>query len=106
MSTIFNNVSLYTKANIYYNGKVTSRTVIFDDGTENSLGIMLPGEYTFKTNEAETMEIIQGYLEVKLPDSDEWQTIISGRSFEVPANSSFEVKVGKSTFVDYCCSYR
>jgi len=38
-------VAIVKKANIYYDGKVTSRTIEFEDGSVKSLGIMLPGEY-------------------------------------------------------------
>lgn len=64
---------------------------------------MLPGAYTFGTADKEIMEIMSGELEVQLAGSDEWITIIGSQSFEVPANSSFNVKA--KTIVDYCCSY-
>ena len=96
------NVSIVKKANIYYDGKVTSRTVNLADGTTQSLGIMLPGEYTFGTNEAEIMEMLSGELDIKLP-SQEWKTLITPVSFNVPANSSFDLKI--KTVTDYCCSY-
>ena len=64
---------------------------------------MLPGEYEFGTDQAELMEIASGDLEVKLPESNEWQTIKGGEHFNVPANSKFQLKV--SSVVDYCCSY-
>jgi uncharacterized protein YaiE (UPF0345 family) len=99
----FNNVTIVKKANQYFDGKVTSRTVKFADGTRKTLGIMNPGEYTFGTAEAELMEIQAGDLEVKLPGSDEWLVIKGEGSFEVPANSSFDVKV--NAVADYCCSY-
>ncbi|MCK4974456.1 MAG: pyrimidine/purine nucleoside phosphorylase, partial [Sulfurimonas sp.] len=70
----FKNVSIVKEANIYYDGKVTSRTVEFDDGSIKSLGIMLPGDYTFGTNEAEIMEMLSGELEIKLPGED-WKTL-------------------------------
>ena len=38
----FNNVNVKKEANIYFDGKVTSRTVEFNDGTRKTLGIMLP----------------------------------------------------------------
>jgi uncharacterized protein YaiE (UPF0345 family) len=44
-----------------------------------------------------------GDLVVKLPNSDEWKSIKGGDSFEVAANSSFELRVSELT--DYCCSY-
>lgn len=100
--TSFKNVSVVKKANIYYDGKVTSRIVEFEDGSIKSLGIMLPGEYTFGTNEAEIMEILSGDLEIKLPN-EEWKTLNTPESFNVPANSSFDLKIKSVT--DYCCSY-
>ncbi|MEA3370761.1 MAG: pyrimidine/purine nucleoside phosphorylase, partial [Campylobacterota bacterium] len=39
------NATIVKAANIYYDGKVTSRTVELADGSTQSLGIMLPGEY-------------------------------------------------------------
>ena len=96
------NVTIVKEANIYYDGKVTSRTVEFDDGSIQSLGIMLPGDYTFGTNEAEIMEMLSGDLEIKLP-GEGWKSLNTPESFNVPANSSFDVKV--KTVTDYCCSY-
>lgn len=96
------NVNVVKEANIYYDGKVTSRTVELSDGTTQSLGIMLPGDYTFGTNEAEIMEIMSGELEIKLPN-EEWKTLNTPETFNVPANSSFDLKI--KTVTDYCCSY-
>ncbi len=101
MSTI-ENATIVKAANIYYDGKVTSRTVNLSDGTTQSLGIMLPGEYTFGTNEAEIMEMLSGELDIKLP-GEEWKTLITPETFNVPANSSFDLKI--KTVTDYCCSY-
>lgn len=98
----FENVSINREANVYFNGNVTSRTVIFDDGTRKTLGIMLPGEYVFNTDDKELMEIMSGKLEVLLPGHD-WQSITGGESFEVPANSTFHLKIKDIT--DYCCSF-
>jgi hypothetical protein len=100
---IFEKVSIVKKANIYYDGKVTSRIVLFENGEKKTLGIMLPGEYEFGTSERENMEITQGNLDVKLPGSNEWRTFTSGESFEVPADSKFNLIVKETT--DYCCSY-
>lgn len=99
----FNGVTILKKANIYSDGKVTSRTVLFADGSRKTLGIMLPGEYTFSTGLKEIMEILSGDLEVLLPASDDWITLTDGAVFEVPANAAFSLKVKKLT--DYCCSY-
>jgi uncharacterized protein YaiE (UPF0345 family) len=99
----FNNVTVEKAANVYFDGKVTSRTVIFQDGEKKTLGIMLPGEYEFGTGKKELMEITAGVLDVLLPGSSEWVTFKAGDAFEVPANSSFKLVVKEIT--DYCCSY-
>ncbi len=98
----FDNVSVDVAANFYFDGKVTSRNVHFADGSRKTLGIMLPGEFTFGTSQHELMEITAGKLDVKLPGQD-WQTIEAGGSFTIEANASFDVKVIEA--VDYCCSY-
>lgn len=99
----FTNVTAVKKANVYFDGNVTSRTILFEDGEKKTLGIMMPGEYEFGTAKKEIMEILAGSLEVKLPASDEWLTFREGESFEVPANSKFQLIVKELT--DYCCSY-
>ncbi len=92
------------KANVYFDGRVTSRTLLFPDGTKKTLGIMQPGDYEFGTGAAEVMEILAGELEILLPGEEEWQQIGPGETFEVPAISSLRLKIKKLT--DYCCSYR
>lgn len=99
----FKNVTIVKKANVYFDGKVTSRTIIFPDGARKTLGVMLPGEYTFNTEAAERMEIISGTLEVSLPGATSFKSIPAGESFEVPAHSSFYLKV--TELADYCCSF-
>jgi purine/pyrimidine-nucleoside phosphorylase len=99
----FENVTVVKPANIYFDGKVTSRTVLFPDGSRKTLGIMLPGDYEFGTAEKEIMEILAGSLMVLLPGSEEWQAFGAGDVFEVPANSRFKLQVTAVT--DYCCSY-
>lgn len=103
MSDKFENVTIVQKANVYFDGKVTSRTVLFPDGTRKTLGIMLPGDYEFSTGDREVMEMLHGEMDVLLPGETEWKTFITGQSFEVPANSKFKLKV--KGVVDYCCSY-
>ncbi|GAA0813261.1 pyrimidine/purine nucleoside phosphorylase [Colwellia sp. D2M02] len=99
----FNNVTVTRAANVYFDGKVTSRKVTFEDGSFKTLGIMMPGDYTFGTNEHELMEITAGECEILLAGAQQWLPIKGGESFEVPANSSFDVKA--KTIIDYCCSY-
>ena len=99
----FKTVTVVKKANIYFDGKVTSRTVIFADGTKKTLGIMMPGEYEFGTDSAEIMEILSGQMEILLPGETQWKSFKEGDSFTVPANSRFKLKIGN--VADYCCSY-
>ncbi|MCF7816619.1 MAG: pyrimidine/purine nucleoside phosphorylase [Kiritimatiellales bacterium] len=99
----FKNVTVVREANVYFDGKVTSRTVLFADGTKKTLGIMMPGEYTFGTDAKELMEILTGGLDVLLPGSSDWKTVKGGEAFEVPANSKFSLVVKE--IADYCCSY-
>lgn len=103
MSEMFENVTIIKKANVYFEGRVTSRNVLFADGTRKTLGFMLPGEYEFSTAAPEIMEILAGEMDVLLPGSEEWQTIYERGSFHVPANSRFKLVL--KIPVDYCCSY-
>jgi uncharacterized protein YaiE (UPF0345 family) len=99
----FSNVTVKKEANIYFDGKVTSRVVTFADGTTKTLGIMMPGEYEFGTEKKELMEILSGEVSVLLPGSENWESIEPGQSFEVPGNAKFGIRIGAVT--DYCCSY-
>lgn len=99
----FDHVTVIKEANIYFDGKVTSRTVIFDNGEKKTLGIMMPGEYEFGTAKKELMEILAGKLSVKLPGESKWIEVKGGEAFEVEANSKFGLIVKELT--DYCCSY-
>ncbi|HMK60664.1 MAG TPA: pyrimidine/purine nucleoside phosphorylase [Dissulfurispiraceae bacterium] len=99
----FKCVTVVKKANVFFGGGVTSRTILFQDGSKKTLGIMHPGEYEFTTKDAEIMEILSGDMEVLLPDSDVWKPFRSGDAFNVPANASFKLKVKELS--DYCCSF-
>jgi len=98
----FEQVTVIKKANIYFEGKVTSRTVLFADGSKKTLGLMMPGEYEFGTDAKEIMEVLGGSMDVKLPGAD-WKTFQTGDAFEVPAQSKFQLKI--QVPADYCCSY-
>lgn len=99
----FENVNVVKKVNSYFDGKVTSRTLEFADGSVKTLGVMLPGEYEFATGAPELMEIYSGEMEIRLPGSEEWQAIGGGDSFNVEGNASFRIRVKNLT--DYCCSF-
>ncbi|NMO96134.1 pyrimidine/purine nucleoside phosphorylase [Paenibacillus lemnae] len=99
----FKNASVQKEANIYYEGQVTSRTVMLENGDKVTLGIMLPGSYEFGTDGPEIMEILSGDLKVLLPGEESWQEIQGQATFHVPGNASFKLEI--RTVTDYCCSY-
>ena len=99
----FDNVSVVKKANVYFDGGVTSRTIIFENGEKKTLGIIMPGEYSFDTDKKEIMDIQSGDCEVLLAGEDQWQHYSAGDSFDVPAKSNFKIKA--VTLTDYCCSF-
>ena len=99
----FKNATITKKANIYFDGKVSSRTLIAEDGVRYTLGFMLPGEYTINTGAAEVMEMLGGAMEALLPGETEYKLYQPGEAFQVPANSSFQVRVAE--YADYCCHY-
>ena len=45
----FDGVSVVTKANVYFDGKVVSHTVSFADGSKKTIGLIYPGSFTFTT---------------------------------------------------------
>jgi uncharacterized protein YaiE (UPF0345 family) len=99
----FENVTAVAKANIYFDGKVTSHTIYLASGERKTLGIFLPGAYEFGTGDMEIMDITDGDCEVLLPGEKIWKQIKAGGKFEVPANS----KYGFHCYVpvQYVCSY-
>ncbi len=99
----FKNVEVKTKANIYHDGRVTSRSIITADGDMKTLGIMLPGIYRFSTQTPERMDITQGHCRVKLSGSQTWGDYQAGDSFTVPGNSHFEIEV--DDLLDYVCHF-
>lgn len=100
----FKNATIVKKANVYFDGKVTSRTVYTKEGERKTLGIFLPGEYEFNTGAEELMEVLGGEMKIMLPNETKYSTYKEGESFVVPANSSFKLII--EVVADYCCSYR
>ena len=84
-------VRLTTKANVYFDGKCVSHTVVLADGTKKTVGVILPSSLTFNTGAPEIMEGVGGSCRVKLKGESEWTSYGDGQSFNVPGNSSFEI---------------
>ena len=102
-TTQFDQVSVIKRANIYFDGKCVSHTVLFADGTRKTLGVILPGALNFGTDAPELMEVQAGQCRIRLEGSDEWKTYGAGESFSVPGKSRFDIDVIET--LDYVCSY-
>ena len=90
------------KTNEYFDGNVIS--IAYDSETNPaSVGVMSPGKYVFSTAAKEKMTVITGALEIQMPDATESTTYGAGESFEVDADSSFNVTVKSETA--YLCIY-
>ena len=49
----FDDVTVICKANIFFEGKVVSHTVLLKDGSKKTIGLMQPGTYKFNTDAPE-----------------------------------------------------
>ena len=104
IATEFPNVTAVAKANVYFDGKVISHSIVLNDGSKKTLGLIYPGEFYFGTEKAERMEVVAGECLVKLKGSDSETTCKTGEFFDVPANSGFDIVVGSGIF-EYVCSF-
>ncbi len=100
----FKNARIIKKANVYFGGRVTSRTVYTEKGERKTLGIFLPGEYEFNTGSEELMEVLGGEMKIMRRGETDYTLYKEGDSFVVSANSSFKLII--KGVADYCCSYR
>ena len=102
--TEFRGVTALTKANVYFEGKVVSHSLIFPDGSKKTLGLIYPGQYHFGTDKAERMELTSGQCAIRLDGTNASVAYSDGQAFEVPAKSGFDIEV-KSGICQYICSY-
>ena len=100
----FRGVTAVTKANVYFDGKVVSHSILFPDGSKKTLGLIYAGKFHFGTDKAERMEIVAGSCSVKLDGQSTVNTYSAGQAFEVPAKSGFDIEV-KSGICEYICSF-
>ena len=103
MTTQFDNVSVVKKANIYFDGKCVSHTVVFADGSKKSVGVIFPSSLVFNTGAPEIMELNAGKCRIRLQGETEWKTYEGGQSFNVPGNSSFDIETTET--LDYVCHF-
>jgi purine/pyrimidine-nucleoside phosphorylase len=104
LPTEFTGVTVVTKANVYFDGKVVSHTVLFADSTKKTLGLIYPGSFHFGTGAPERMEIIAGACKVKIDGSSDTRDYSAGQFFDVPGKSGFDIQV-TSGICEYICSF-
>jgi uncharacterized protein YaiE (UPF0345 family) len=104
MPTQFENVIVVCKANVYFEGKVVSHTVLFPEGQKKTLGLIYPGTYHFGTDAPERMEIVAGACRVKQDGDKEWRHYAAGTELRVPGQSGFDIAVDQG-LCEYVCSF-
>ena len=102
--TEFKGVTAVAKANVYFDGKVVSHTLLFPDGSKKTLGLIYPGKFHFGTDKAEVMEIVDGACSVTLDGQSAVSSYSGGQIFNVPSKSGFDIEVG-SGICQYICSF-
>ncbi len=100
----FKGVTVVAKANVYFEGKVVSHTLLLADGTRKSVGVIFPGKFHFGTDKAERMAITVGTCAVKVDGQAGVQRYAAGQQFEVPAKSGFDIEVS-SGVCEYVCTF-
>jgi uncharacterized protein YaiE (UPF0345 family) len=95
--------SVQTKANVYFDGKCVSHTVVLADGSRKSVGVILPSALTFNTGAPEVMQLVDGECRVRLKGQDGWTAYRGGQSFDVPGDSSFDIEV--TSALHYICHF-
>ena len=103
MSDQFDNVTVKKQANLYFDGKCVSHTVLFADGSKKTIGVIFPSSLTFNTGAAEIMELNAGTCRIRLDGQTEWKTYTGGQRFEVAANSRFDIETIDT--LDYVCHF-
>jgi uncharacterized protein YaiE (UPF0345 family) len=98
------NVTAIAKANIYFDGRVISHSILHTDNSKQTLGVIFPGTYHFGTDAAEKMEITDGQCSVVLDGSSESKIYATDSCFEIPAKSGFTITVSEG-LCQYVCSF-
>ncbi|HUW37311.1 MAG TPA: pyrimidine/purine nucleoside phosphorylase [Rhodocyclaceae bacterium] len=103
MENQFDNVSVVKRANLYFDGKCVSHTVLLPDGAKKTLGVIFPSSLVFNTGAPEVMELNAGKCRIRLKGEAVWRSYGGGESFSVPGNSSFEIETLET--LDYVCHF-
>ena len=100
----FSNVTVHPKANVYFDGRVISHTVLMPGGAKKTLGLIYPGSYHFGTGAPERMELVAGACRVTLDGETSVTDHAAGASFDVPGKSGFTIEVSAG-ICEYICSF-
>ncbi len=99
----FDEVSVIKKANVYFEGRCVSHTILFPNGIRKTLGVIFPSTLTFQTSAPELMEIVSGTCRVRQSGEVEWKTYKAGETFKVPGDSRFDIETTET--LDYVCHF-
>jgi uncharacterized protein YaiE (UPF0345 family) len=97
-------VTVQLKANVYFDGKVVSHSVLLADGKKKTVGLIYPGSFHFNTEAPERMDIVAGNCRVKMAGATDWTDCAAGSHFNVPGKSFFDIAVD-SGIAEYLCSF-
>jgi len=101
----FDQVSVVKKANVYFEGKCVSHSVLMPDGSRKSVGVILPNAVlTFNTGTPEIMDIIDGSCRANIADAG-WKTYRAGEQFSVAATTRFDIEALDNSPVHYVCHF-
>lgn len=103
MERTLKNVEVVLDGNVYFDGKVTSRTFYRASGERFTLGIITPGSYTFQVGEKEIVKLLRGTVQICLPGECGFQEVAEGETFTVPSDSEYQIRTYE--IVEYLCDY-
>ena len=103
MSDQFDNVSVRKQANVYFDGKCVSHTILFADGSKKTVGVIFPSSLTFNTEAPEIMEFNAGRCRIRLAGQTDWTGYQAGQQIEIAGNSRFEIETIE--MLDYVCHF-
>ncbi len=101
--TTLHNVTLTKKSNVYFDGKCVSHTVLLEDGSKKTVGVIFPSSLTFNTGAPEIMELVSGKCRIRLAGEPDWRFYEGGQRFSVGANTSFDIETIE--LLDYVCHF-
>jgi hypothetical protein len=89
------------KHNSYFDGGVQS--IGFErNARRQTVGVIETGEYHFDTRAPERMHVITGEIWMRI-NNHEWRPYPAGTSFEIPAETGFDVRVEQPSA--YWCEF-